>query len=535
MDMLKRDSTWSFMTKFVRAVFPMLVVLRLADKKDPQMDKLYYYVRRMDKTIEKSKVMLDALEAKSLVSYWRAIKEIADDDIYTSSDCSDHDSDETDYSSDNITEANHTTTDKKTLGDQVIDIWNKRRNELVTDFAIAGWLLSPIPEIYDDSSANMDGSHRDAVDRLLKKMMASGLADDSDELAAIMNTFWDEFEQFKTKSGCYGKSYIWSNSQNSDILTGASHFWHKKYSYCYTKVLGKFACRVCSKIVGIGSAERTWGTVKHLKTDKRAHLSPEAVEKQATIFGASCMTDAKIDRDNSGPIKFWHDDDFDKQFDMLALAKPIPPPQRILKCYLEEWEKEHLFNKSDVSKAKFLRKYGGLEFDDLDNGVHFKISSKEMHFQRRSKNDAGGWCVNTTTTSDDSDEEDYQPWSIFKDCALHDCLAAYYKQHPEKNVRVVLLKEQIESIEELVGTVARAHANTEENDSDDSSISVHAHTGATRTSDLGLCGGCGKPVGPVHKCDICNKNMHPFCGRTIGEEGYGSKVRCPRCDGSIPI
>ena len=61
MDMLKRDSTWSFMTKFVRAVFPMLVVLRLADKKDPQTDKLYYYVRRMDKTIEKSKVMLDAL------------------------------------------------------------------------------------------------------------------------------------------------------------------------------------------------------------------------------------------------------------------------------------------------------------------------------------------------------------------------------------------------------------------------------------------------------------------------------------------
>jgi hypothetical protein len=124
-------------------------------------------------------------------------------------------------------------------------------------------------------------------------------------------------------------------------------------------VLGKFACRVCSKIVGIGSAERTWGTVKHLKTDKRAHLSPEAVEKQATIFGASGMIDAEIDRDNSGPIKFWHDNDFDKQFDMLALAQPIPPSQRILKCYLEEWEREHLFNKSAVSKAKFLRKYGG--------------------------------------------------------------------------------------------------------------------------------------------------------------------------------
>jgi len=29
----------------------------------------------------------------------------------------------------------------------------------------------------------------------------------------------------------------------------------------------------------------------------------------------------------------------------------------------------------------------------------------------------------------------------------------------------------------------------------------------------GPCGGCGKPV-----------------GRTIGEEGFGSYVRCPKCD-----
>jgi len=95
----------------------------------------------------------------------------------------------------------------------------------------------------------MDGTHRDAVDRLLKKMMAPGLADDSDELAAIMNTFWDEFEHFKAKTDCCSKPYIWSVSRNSDIITGKSHLWHKKYSYCQTKVLGKFACRVCSKIV----------------------------------------------------------------------------------------------------------------------------------------------------------------------------------------------------------------------------------------------------------------------------------------------
>ncbi len=525
------------MTKFVRAVFPLLIVLRLADQKDPQMDKLYFYIRRMDKALQKSKVLLDELEAKSLGSYWRSIDEIANNDTTASTENSDSDCNETDNTTnDSDTEDEHVTTLKTSLGDKVVNIWNKRRSTLVSDFAIAGWLLSPIPEIYDDSSANMDGTHRDAVDRLLKKMMAPGLADDSDELAAIMNTFWDEFEHFKAKTDCYSKPYIWSVSRNSDIITGKSHLWHKKYSYCQTKVLGKFACRVCSKIVGIGSAERNWATVKHLKTDKRSHLSPEAVEKQATIFGASCMADAKIERDNLGSVKFWSDDDFDRQFDILALAEPLPTPKRILKCYLEEWESDHLLNKSDVSKAKFLRKYGGLEFDDLDNGIHFKISSRDMHFQRRTKNDQGGWCVNTTTATDDSDEDDYQPWSIFKDCALHDCLAAYYKRHPEKNVKVVLLKEQIESIEELVETVARSHATDQETRSDQENTVPRFHKiGRESKDDQSLCGGCGKPVGPVHKCDKCNRNMHPFCGRTIGEEGYGSKVRCKKCDEGTPV
>ena len=40
------------------------------------------------------------------------------------------------------------------------------------------------------------------------------------------------------------------------------HLWHKKYSLPSTKVLGFVAFRVTSKILGIGSAERSWGYVK---------------------------------------------------------------------------------------------------------------------------------------------------------------------------------------------------------------------------------------------------------------------------------
>jgi len=62
--------------------------------------------------------------------------------------------------------------------------------------------------------------------------------------------------------------------------------WHKKYFYSYTKYFGKFACHICSKILGIGLAERNWGEVVHLKTEKHSHLSAKQTNKQAIIFGS---------------------------------------------------------------------------------------------------------------------------------------------------------------------------------------------------------------------------------------------------------
>jgi len=136
------------MEKFVRAVFPMLIVLRLADKKDPVMDKLYFYVRRMDKTLEKSKEILDELESQLKGVSWRILSDLEEPD--TPIDDSDYDLDETiEYSSDSTEDSGEQST-TKTLGEKVIDLWNKRRDKLVTDFSIAGWLLSPLPEIRID-------------------------------------------------------------------------------------------------------------------------------------------------------------------------------------------------------------------------------------------------------------------------------------------------------------------------------------------------------------------------------------------------
>ncbi|KUF82788.1 hypothetical protein AM587_10006334 [Phytophthora nicotianae] len=46
------------------------------------------------------------------------------------------------------------------------------------------------------------------------------------------------------------------------------------------------------------------------------------------------------------------------------------------------------------------------------------------------------------------------------------------------------------------------------------------------------CGGCGESVGSVHRCPTCSCHMHLFCGRPIGDEGFGQSVVCPGCEGS---
>jgi hypothetical protein len=42
---------------------------------------------------------------------------------------------------------------------------------------------------------------------------------------------------------------------------------------------------------------------------------------------------------------------------------------------------------------------------------------------------------------------------------------------------------------------------------------------------VSTCGDCGDPVGPGHKCDVCESFMHGFCGEGIGDEGYEVRVR----------
>ena len=60
--------------------------------------------------------------------------------------------------------------------------------------------------------------------------------------------------------------------------------WHQKYSLPLTKILGFVACRVTSKVLVIGAAERSWGDVKTIKYGKRSAISSDVSEKQSIVY-----------------------------------------------------------------------------------------------------------------------------------------------------------------------------------------------------------------------------------------------------------
>jgi hypothetical protein len=189
LNIIKSERFWNHLKLFLRAIYPALLVLRLADSNKPCMDKLYHYVRRMDETLKKSKELLDNAEKEVLKEYSTKKNDVeakmisyflvststdgvldlklceedmeSDEEENVSEDKADDDSFD-EETSQNLLNSN------STLGDKVIDFWKKRRQKLCHDVAMTGWMLSPDPEIrvtIDQHTAE----HVYAVERLLTK------------------------------------------------------------------------------------------------------------------------------------------------------------------------------------------------------------------------------------------------------------------------------------------------------------------------------------------------------------------------------
>ncbi len=128
------------------------------------------------------------------------------------------------------------------------------------------------------------------------------------ERAKLIDTFMEEYGDFTNRRGIFAKVNIWIIA--ADESTRA-HKWHNKYTYHQTKVLGKLACLVLSKILGIGMAEQNWKQVKAVKSGQRVNTCIEKTKKQVLVYAQYQQMRAQARQSRlSSAGKLWDDNDF---------------------------------------------------------------------------------------------------------------------------------------------------------------------------------------------------------------------------------
>jgi hypothetical protein len=434
---LSNPEMWKAVYVLLRCLYPMLRVLRLADQSEcGGMSKILYYVHKTDEAIEKSMNALESMKYFDDHQEDDAVEDDSDEEVDGDDDASDDEVDIQKNDNDDDEEEGQILSAKH-LGEQISALWDHRRIKLITPLAIAGWYCSPSEEIRKDVIKMETGANRLDVERCIG-MIFYPIHDD--ELGKTIDTFWREFDDFQTKRGpSYSRSWIWGAKVLDE---GKDHLWHKLYSVPFTTVFGLVACRVCSKPLGCGNAERNWGAFKHLKTGKRSHLLGDKAKKQATVFGA-----ASIDRvravhraeEASGVIleKRWTDADMTLDLGLerwdggFGEMPAVVVPKRIFKAWIEDWEYECIHDRDGVAKQRLLHKYGGLQWLDEDRELALCIADdKDMDYQGAQNGE--GWCV-----IEHREDGTWESWEL--DCVIDEI--AEYQQPAELNVEVIFNEE----------------------------------------------------------------------------------------------
>ena len=88
------------------------------------------------------------------------------------------------------------------LKDTIMRFWIKRRDNLVTDYSLVGYMLSPNPKIMAHCAANKNSLHVGAADRLIEKLILDPVLVGSKrrvELVNLIDMFKDEYGEFTSQ------------------------------------------------------------------------------------------------------------------------------------------------------------------------------------------------------------------------------------------------------------------------------------------------------------------------------------------------
>jgi len=501
-ELLGMDSFWTWTYKFMRAMYGPLRLLRLCDSKHACMDKLYFFVLQTDEALKKSMAdfniwtSLDHQANDPLQSLFiEKIRNLcgprgarADEEEEDDWDYDDDDEDECRLKEDVAVEEEdedealevvppaapapptsntiHTPLEDsdpeeeaaydfepEAFGSIVFDLWKKRRERLAHDYAITAWILCPHKVVQEQVAKKMTTRHKVCVNRLIMKiLLPNNLRREErvNKYHQAVGGFWREWQQFHGRTAAYSdENPCWHETNLS--IDEEIHKWHQVWTYKKDAWLGKLACRVTSKIVGIGNAERNWGAVKILKSGQRSHLSSAVVSKQATLFGMQAAHKANAHSGKKVNTK-WEDEDLDSlgmsRFGFVEgdVNKLIVPP-RLVQLFFTEEEREALTRNSPENKALFLSKYGGLQLWEANTRYTVHRRHIEWFHQRGHKR----YLMIGVVDDDDADtwplaDDQYEAFEI--DTDFHGLIFEYYKfqegQEWDAKVRLEYDDEQLD-------------------------------------------------------------------------------------------
>ena len=261
---------------------------------------------------------------------------------------------------------------------------------------------------------------------------------------ALIKAVNEEYTEFVNKRGKFAKNKnMWLTAGEEDLSAAR---WHYNYTVPSTKVLGKLACLVLSKIAGGGSAERLWKIRKFLSKGQRASLGNDKAKKQTLIYARYQEKKARARKNKlSAAGVLWEDADFDAcKMDMFCqeivdeLGEHAPPSRypdyssdRVFRAWQENWEKKKIGPGGDpVHKARLVRKYAGLYWLDIDNGNKLLCADQRMVFdKKRGENKYHIFAKFDGFDGSKSAEEQEDEWNVwsFEGTALYELITDYYE------------------------------------------------------------------------------------------------------------
>ena len=130
-----------------------------------------------------------------------------------------------------------------------------------------------MPEVRKDVADPNSRIHQNVDERAINNIF---LHDLNENMGQVISDFWAKEKHFRKQTGMYFDHYQWNTP---DSEKGNLAVRHEPYSIPHTVVFRKVSVRATLKIIGMVSAKRHWGYVKHIKSGKRSHISTNKTEK----------------------------------------------------------------------------------------------------------------------------------------------------------------------------------------------------------------------------------------------------------------